>query len=117
IRKNEAELLVLKQQDPTSPESPLDLTLAVAMLKGSQIDLIVQKAVELGVRHLIPLRTKRTDIKSKDSVKRVLRWRKIVHEASKQSGRAFLMNVADPIDYELFLSLTDVEQTTLFSER
>jgi 16S rRNA (uracil1498-N3)-methyltransferase len=117
IRKNEAELLVLKQQDATSPESPLDLTLAVAMLKGEKFDLVVQKAVELGVRHLIPLRTKRTDVKSKDSVKRVLRWRKIVHEASKQSGRAFLMRVDDPVDYEIFLSMAEAGETTLFSER
>ena len=117
IRKNEAELLVLKQQDPTSPESPLDLTLAAAMLKGEKFDLVVQKAVELGVRQLIPLRTKRTDVRSKDSVKRVLRWRKIVHEASKQCGRAFLMSVGEPIDYEMFLSTRDVGQTILFSER
>jgi 16S rRNA (uracil1498-N3)-methyltransferase len=117
IKKNEAELLVLKQQDPTSPESPLDLTLAAAMLKGEKFDLVVQKAVELGVRQLIPLRTKRTDVRSKDSVKRVLRWRKIVHEASKQSGRAFLMTVAEPRDYEIFLSTTDGEHTILFSER
>jgi 16S rRNA (uracil1498-N3)-methyltransferase len=117
IKKNEAELLVLKQQDPTSPESSLDLTLAIAMLKGEKFDLVVQKAVELGVRQLIPLRTKRTDVRSKDSVKRVLRWRKIVHEASKQSGRAFLMTVAEPIDFEMFLSTTNTGQTMLFSER
>ena len=117
IKKNEAELLILKQRDPTSPESPLDLTLAAAMLKGEKFDLVVQKAVELGLRQLIPLRTKRTDVKSKDSVKRVLRWRKIVHEASKQSGRAYLMTVADPVDYEIFLSTTKIERTILFSER
>jgi 16S rRNA (uracil1498-N3)-methyltransferase len=117
IKKNETDLLVLKQQDATSPESTLDLTLAGAMLKGEKFDLVVQKAVELGVRQLIPLRTGRTDVKSKDSVKRVLRWRKIVLEASKQCGRAFLMSIVEPVDYEVFLSMTDAKQTIMFSER
>jgi 16S rRNA (uracil1498-N3)-methyltransferase len=117
IKKNETELLILKQQDAASAESPLHLTLAAAMLKGEKYDLVVQKAVELGVTHLIPLRTARTDVKSKDSVKRVLRWRKIVLEASKQCGRALLMNVADPVDYEVFLSMADAKQTIMFSER
>jgi len=117
VKKNETELLILKQQEPTSAESPLDLTLAAAMLKGEKYDLVVHKAVELGVRQLVPLRTARGDVKSKDSVKRVIRWRKIVLEASKQCGRAFLMDVADPVDHEVFLSMTDAERTIMFSER
>jgi 16S rRNA (uracil1498-N3)-methyltransferase len=117
VKKNETELLVLEQRDPSSAESPLDLTLAAAMLKGEKYDLVVQKAVELGVRQLIPLRTSRTDVKSNDSLKRVLRWRKIVLEASKQCGRALLMDVAEPLDFEVLLSMTDAKQTIMFSER
>ena len=105
------------KQETSSPESQLELTLVAAMLKGEKFDLIVQKAVELGVRKLIPLRTKRTDVKSKDSAKRVLRWRKIAMEASKQCGRAYLMTVADPLDFEMLLSTDDVSNTFIFTER
>src|SRR5262249_39044327 len=86
IKKSEATLSILREVPPVSPESPLDLTLAVAMLKGEKFDLVVQKAVELGVKMLIPLRTIRCDIKSKDSIKRRERWQKIALEASKQTG-------------------------------
>ena len=117
IKKNETELLLICKQEPSSPESQLELTLAAAMIKGEKFDLVVQKAVELGVRKLIPLRTKRTDFKSKDSAKRVERWRKIAMEASKQCGRAYLMTVTDPLDFEMLISSDDVSGTFIFTER
>jgi 16S rRNA (uracil1498-N3)-methyltransferase len=117
IGKNEAELLILSQQPPTAPESSLDLTLAAAMLKGEKFDLVVQKSVELGVTKLVPIRTARTEVRSKDSEKRVIRWRKIVLESAKQCGRASLMTVAEPVDYEMFLSTGEPGEKVLFSER
>jgi 16S rRNA (uracil1498-N3)-methyltransferase len=117
IKKNETELLILNKQEPSSPESPLQLTLAVAMLKGEKFDLVVQKAVELGVQKLIPIRTKRTEVRSKDSAKRVTRWRKIALEASKQCGRAYLMTVTDPLDLEILLSTRNMANMFLFTER
>jgi 16S rRNA (uracil1498-N3)-methyltransferase len=117
IRDGETDLLVIKQQDAAAAESPIQITLAVAMLKGEKFDLVVQKAVELGVRTLIPLRTKRTEVRSKDSVKRVLRWRRIVMESSKQCGRAFLMQIAEPLDLEMLLSTGDTDHMMLFTER
>ena len=118
VKKNETELLIISKQDASAPESKLELTLAAAMLKGDKFDLIVQKAVELGVRRLIPIRTKRTEVRSKDSAKRVIRWRKIAMESSKQCGRAYLMSVADPLDFEMLLSTDDVmAETFIFTER
>lgn len=116
IKKNETELLLINKQDPSSPESKLKLTLAAAMLKGEKFDLVVQKAVELGVQRLIPIRTKRTEVRSKDSAKRVERWRKIAMESSKQCGRAYLMTVADPLDFELLLSSGDMANVLIFTE-
>jgi len=77
ISKKAAELSILEKLQPASPESPLELTLAATMLKGEKFDLVVQKAVELGVHRLVPIRTGRTDVRSKDSATRVIRWRKI----------------------------------------
>src|SRR6478672_11981715 len=75
IRKSGAELEILKKTVPSTPESSLKLTLAAVMLKGDKYDLVVQKAVELGVTKLVPLWSVRCDVRSKDSVKRVERWR------------------------------------------
>ena len=117
VKKNETELLILNKLEPASPESNLELTLAAAMLKGEKLDLVVQKAVELGVKKLVPIRTKRTEVRSKDSAKRVARWRKIALEASKQCGRAYLMTVADPLDLELLLSEGETANMFFFTER
>src|SRR5918912_2050494 len=51
---------------PPRPESPLELTLAVALLKGEKFDLVVQKATELGVSRVVPLATKRADVRPRD---------------------------------------------------
>ncbi|HSK74737.1 MAG TPA: RsmE family RNA methyltransferase, partial [Pyrinomonadaceae bacterium] len=107
---------------PSAPTSNLDLTLAVAFLKGEKFDLVVQKAVELGAKKLIPLDTKRADVKLKDAGKRLERWRKIVLEASKQSGRADLMQIENPINFENFLKISvsqrlSGENFILFAER
>lgn len=116
LSKKAAELLIREKMRPASPESLLELTLAATMLKGEKFDLVVQKAVELGVLRLVPLRTARTDVRSKDSAARVVRWRKIALEASKQSGRAFLMMVEDPIDFEMLLSSIEPTECILFAE-
>src|SRR5215813_13680213 len=49
LTSRSATLEVVRQVQPASPESPLHLTLAVALLKGEKFDLVVQKATELGV--------------------------------------------------------------------
>src|SRR5258708_36138545 len=43
-------------------ESPLDITLACALIKGDRFDLVIQKAVELGITALQPLATAHTDV-------------------------------------------------------
>lgn len=117
IRKKEAELLILAKLEPSSPEPELKLTLAAAMLKGEKFDLVVQKAVEMGVYELVPLQTIRCDVKTKDGTKRIERWRKIALEAAKQSGRASLMKIREPMDFEAFLKSERPGETIFFSER
>lgn len=115
VSKKEAILGIIGKMDTFSPESFLDLTLAIALLKGEKFDLVVQKAVELGVTTLVPLQTARCDVKLKDSGKKLERWRKIALEASKQSGRSRLMKVDEPIAMDAFVK--DAEDMVLFSER
>jgi len=116
IEKQQTNLKILEEIAPSAPESDLNLILAAALLKGEKFDLVVQKAVELGVTKLIPLNTKRADVKLKETGKRLERWRKIALEACKQSGRAVLMPIAEPLDYEKFIETADGTRI-LFAER
>jgi 16S rRNA (uracil1498-N3)-methyltransferase len=118
IKKNETELLVISKQEAASPESALKITVAAAMLKGEKFDLVVQKAVELGVIELVPLQTARCDVKPRDASKRVERWRRIALEASKQTGRASLMKVREPMEFNAYLTSQESSaHVILFSER
>lgn len=119
IEKRSSLLTLLGEVKPVAAESPLDLTLAAGILKGEKFDLVVQKAVELGVNTLVPLLTHRCDVKLKDSARRLERWRKIALEAAKQSGRAKLMTTAEPIEFGSFLKEFDMTRSTgmMFTER
>ena len=116
IEKKLTLLKVVEEVSPTAPESGLDLTLAVALLKGEKFDLVVQKAVELGVTKLVPLNTKRTDVKFASAERKTERWRKIIVDATKQCGRAKLMKIIDPLDFEKFIKIADGTRI-LFTER
>lgn len=117
IGKTSAVLSVSRETRPTSPESELKITLAATVLSGEKYDLIVQKAVELGVSILVPMGTIRCDVKTGDAAKRVERWRRIALEATKQSGRAKLMEIAQPTEFETLIAGLEPDSTVMFSER
>jgi 16S rRNA (uracil1498-N3)-methyltransferase len=113
-------LTVNREVAPARPESPLKITLALALLKSDKFDLIVQKATELGVVSIVPLITQHADIRLRDEAdadKRVVRWQRIALEAAKQSGRALVPDVLRPIRFESFVSGHEKQVGLLFSER
>jgi 16S rRNA (uracil1498-N3)-methyltransferase len=101
-----ATLDVVEDVEPVRPESPLDLTLAVALLKGEKFDLVVQKATELGASRIVPVATSRADVRIRngDEAKRkVTRWQRIALEAAKQCGRARLMEIEEPLGFKALI--------------
>jgi 16S rRNA (uracil1498-N3)-methyltransferase len=95
-----ATLNILKEVEAARPESMLQLTLAVALLKGEKFDLVVQKATELGVQRIMPVVTKLADVRLRDEVdgaRRIARWQRIALEACKQSGRARVPEIDAPV--------------------
>lgn len=95
------------QVAPAAPESPLELSLAVALLKGEKFDLVVQKATELGVSRIMPVMTKRADVRivnPGEGTKRTLRFQRLALEAAKQSGRARVPLVDAPVDFETLIT-------------
>src|ERR1044072_5198957 len=122
-RRDTAELKVIAEVATARPESPLALTLAVALLKGEKFDLVVQKATELGVVRVLPVITKLADIHLRDesdAAKRVARWQRIALEAAKQSGRAVVPEIPSPVSFESLVrdagAAPEVNRL-LFSER
>ena len=122
-RRDAAQLGVISEVEPAHPESPLRLTLAVALLKGEKFDLVVQKATELGVARLVPVITKHADIRLRDesdAAKRVARWQRIALEAAKQSGRAVVPQVDSPVAFGSLIPTAASEGAIpclMFSER
>jgi 16S rRNA (uracil1498-N3)-methyltransferase len=122
VRANFARLNIVSSVAPTRPESPLLLTLAVALLKGEKFDLVVQKGTELGVSSIIPVVTQQADIRlrdASDAQKRLCRWQRIALEAAKQSGRALVPKITAPADLVTLLHdrPRGQEICLMFSER
>lgn len=117
IDKRFSRIDLLEEAAASSPESPFEISIAPTILNGERYDLIIQKAVELGVTKLIPLRTIRCEVKANDAAKRLDRWRRIALEATKQSGRAKIMEIAEPQDFSDAINIIDAATSILFSER
>jgi 16S rRNA (uracil1498-N3)-methyltransferase len=116
IEKRRSIVKIVEEISPSATQSNLNLTFAIALLKGEKFDLVVQKTVELGVKNFVPLITKRCDVKIKDAEKKLERLRKIALEACKQSGRADLMKIETPIEFENFIENIEGSKL-LFAER
>lgn len=86
----------LGQRVEPRPESALRLVLAVSPLKGDRMELVVQKATELGVTELWPVVTDRTDAAARPALhgSRTERWERVASGAAEQCGRAVVPRVA-----------------------
>jgi 16S rRNA (uracil1498-N3)-methyltransferase len=85
------------QQTRTAP-LPCEITLGQAIPKGKNMDLIVQKATELGAARIVPLLSERTVIHLDDGdvMRKQEKWQATVIEAAKQCGQNRLPEVARP---------------------
>src|ERR1043166_6923192 len=122
IDRSSSVLRIIEQAQPLSPESSLNLTLAVALLKGEKFDVVVQKATELGASCVVPLITWRADVRihnPEDAQKKQARWQRIALEATKQCGRAKLIKIEASISFAEFVAraASDNELCLMFSER
>ncbi|MGI8560282.1 MAG: 16S rRNA (uracil(1498)-N(3))-methyltransferase [Luteimonas sp.] len=92
--------LLARVGDPAdaAPESPLRIVLLQGIARGEKMDLILQKATELGVAQVRPLSSQRSEVKldAERAAKRVAHWRMVVVSACEQSGRARVPEVAVP---------------------
>lgn len=92
-------------------ESPLELYLAQGISRGEKMDYTIQKAVELGVKKIIPLLTERCNVKLDEErrEKRLQHWRSIAIGACEQSGRNYVPEVLAPVTLPQFLATIDAD--------
>lgn len=109
-RRAQAEVLTVSRErvalqlgEPRSPVALLpSITLAQAIPKGKNMDLIVQKAVELGVTRIQPLVTRNTVVQPGDG--KADKWRRTALEACKQCGQDTLPIIDEPTTLERWLT-------------
>lgn len=112
IGRNDIELAVLSREE-VDRELPFVLTLGVALPKGDRQKWLVEKAVELGVGRMIPLKTERAVAQP---VQQALdRLRRSVIEASKQCGRNRLMEIAEPLHWSDYIEATQHQPCRLLA--
>ena len=83
-------------------ELPSRIYLFQGLPKGDKMELIIQKAVELGVYEIIPVASKRTVVKldEKKAESKIARWQKIAEAAAKQSGRGVIPQVRNVMNFQ-----------------
>lgn len=96
VEKKEVTVEIIEKQDFDN-ESSLHITLLQGLLKGAKMDIVIQKATELGIKEIIPVVTERSQLRY---TRKLLRWQKIAEEASRQSGRKIIPEISEPINFE-----------------
>ena len=108
VSPRDVRLRLLDQLPSTEPA--VSVTLYQGLPKSDKMDLIMQKAVELGVSRIVPVLMERSVSRPdpKDSARKLERWRKIVREAGKQSGRCVIPRVSEILTIREVLSDPDL---------
>ena len=109
-----AVLHILEEMEAdTEPASKLYLFQGLP--KSDKMELIVQKAVELGVYQVIPVAMKRSVVRldDKKAVKKADRWNSIAESAAKQAGRSRIPEVTMPLSYNEALKMAEELDVTL----
>ncbi len=100
-------------------EDGLELSSRVHLFQGlpkaDKMELIIQKAVELGVYEIIPVETKRAVVKldAKKAKQKTERWQAIAEAAAKQSKRRIVPQVSEPITFGQALKLAESMEVKL----
>ncbi len=91
--------VVVDGATPVDNESPLRISLLQGGARGEKMDLVLQKATELGVAAIAPLWSQRSEVKldGDRAAKRFAHWRGVVASACEQCGRARIPAVAAPV--------------------
>jgi 16S rRNA (uracil1498-N3)-methyltransferase len=122
VELRRSEVLVRKLERIASPEpSPFRLMLAAALIKAAKFEWMIEKATELGVDEIIPLKTRHSEINisSEKIGSRLERWQRILLESSKQCRRPAPPVLREPLEFDNLLKMDEFSPDTriLFYEK
>lgn len=108
----DCELRFIKEE---GVELPSKVYLFQGLPKADKLELIIQKAVELGVYRVIPVETKRCIVKldEKKAKSKTARWQQIAEAAAKQSKRAIIPEISEPISFKKALEMAQEMEVKL----
>ena len=91
VRNKLVQVRLLESKKPGN-ESPLKINLVQAICRGERMDYVLQKATELGVFSIQPLKSQRVEVRLDETrqAKRMAHWQGVVISACEQSGRALV---------------------------
>ena len=95
------------EEDYQSTDLPVEIYLFQGLPKSDKMELIIQKAVELGVHAIVPTEMSRCVVKLDDKKKKskTQRWQSIAESAAKQSKRSAVPTVYDAVSYKEALAM------------
>ena len=98
----ETVLVALAEECAPDTELPSRIYLFQGLPKSDKMELIIQKAVELGVYEIIPVAMKNCVVKldEKKAAAKTTRWQEIAKSAAKQSKRSIIPTVGHPVSYQ-----------------
>ena len=102
-------VLAILEAGLVDTELPSRIYLFQGLPKQEKMELIVQKAVELGVCQVIPVQTPRCVVKldAKKAAKKVQRWQQIAESAAKQAGRGYIPAVSEVMTFQEALAFSE----------
>lgn len=115
LSKKEINLRVIEKYKGKN-EPKREIVLYQGLAKGNKMDLIIQKATEIGVKKVYPLMSHRSIVRFKDEKReksKVSRWNQIANEAAKQSKRDILPEVENIIDFDSMIQLLENEKNII----
>ncbi len=96
INKTELRVAILASTK-VNVESDAKITLVQGIPKGNKMDLIIEKATELGVSSIVPVVTERSQVRQTN---KIMRWQRIATESSKQCGRVIPPRIHELIAFD-----------------
>lgn len=101
--------------DVQETEFPHKVYLFQGLPKGDKMELVIQKAVELGVYEIIPVEMKNCVVRldEKKAANKVKRWQTIAQSAAKQSKRTMIPMVSSPVSWKEALQKAKTLDVTL----
>lgn len=106
---------IVEKESRAVDQASHDVILLQALPKGSKMDLIVQKATELGVARITPFVSERSvpKLSREKGLAKVARWRKIALEATRQSGRPSVPEIGEILSFDEALRSRDGTGATI----